>query len=77
MLSNARAGAPQNQITFEMLTGTGQFDAIETQIRCPPLLHDQLKQWPLKLGIKFLLKGSLQVATSKYCRDLMKRMLIS
>ena len=29
---NARAGAPQNQITFEMLTGTRQFDAIEAQI---------------------------------------------
>ena len=29
---NARAGAPQNQINFEMLTGTGQFDAIEAQI---------------------------------------------
>ena len=40
---NVRAGAPQNQITFEMLTDTGQFDAIEAQIRCPPLLHDQLK----------------------------------
>ena len=26
---NARAGAPQNQITFEMLTGTGQSDTIE------------------------------------------------
>ena len=36
---NARAGAPQNQITFEMLTGTGQFDALEAQIQCPPLLH--------------------------------------
>lgn len=40
---NARAGAPQNQITFEMLTGTGKFDAIEAQIRCPSLLHEQLK----------------------------------
>ena len=40
---NARAGTPQNQITFEMLTGTGQFDAIEAQIQCPPLLHEQLK----------------------------------
>ena len=40
---NARAGAPQSQITFEMLTGTGQFDAIEAQIQCPPLLHEQLK----------------------------------
>ncbi|OWJ99956.1 hypothetical protein Celaphus_00015984 [Cervus elaphus hippelaphus] len=33
---NARAGAPQNQIPFGMLTGTGQFDTIEAQIRCPP-----------------------------------------
>ena len=74
---NVRAGAPQNQITFEMLTGTGQFVTIEVQIRCPPLLHDHLKTVALEAGIEFLLKGSLQVATSKYCRDLMKRMLIS
>ena len=40
---NTRAGAPQNQITFEMLTGTGQFDSVEAQIQCPPLLHGQLK----------------------------------
>ena len=40
---NARAGAPQNQITFEMLTGTGQFDAIEAETQCSPLLHEQLK----------------------------------
>ena len=40
---NARAGSPQNQIIFEMLTGTRQFDAIEVQIQCPPLLHEQLK----------------------------------
>ena len=33
--SNARAGAPQNQITFEMLTGTGQFDAVEAQNTMP------------------------------------------
>ena len=32
----------QNQITFQMLTDTRQFDAIIAQIR-PPLLHDQLK----------------------------------
>ena len=33
----------RNQITFQMLIGTRQFDAIKAQIRCPPLLHDQLK----------------------------------
>ena len=42
--SNARAGTPQNQITFEMLTGTGQFDEVKAQIQCPPLLHEQLKE---------------------------------
>ena len=46
--SNARAGAPQNQITFEMLTGTGQFDAVEAQTQCPPLLHEQLKEVALE-----------------------------
>ena len=39
---NAQAGTPQNQITFEMLTGTRQFDTIEAQIQGPPLLHKQL-----------------------------------
>ena len=38
---NARAGTPQSQITFEMLTGTGHFDVIEAQRQCPPLLHEQ------------------------------------
>ena len=42
-IKNARTGASQNQITFEMLAGTGQFDAIEAQIQCPPLLREQLK----------------------------------
>ena len=45
---NARADTPQNQITFEMLTDTRQFDAIEAQIQCPPLLHEQLKTVALK-----------------------------
>ena len=40
---NARADIPQNQITFEMLTDTGQSDAIKAQIQCPPLMHEQLK----------------------------------
>ena len=41
---NAQTGAPQNQITFEMLTDTGQFDAIKAQIQCPR----QLKTVALK-----------------------------
>ena len=40
---NAQADIPQNQITFEMLTDTGQSDAIKAQIQCPPLMHEQLK----------------------------------
>ena len=70
---NARAGTPQNQITFEMLTGTGQSDAIEAQIQCPPFLHEQLKT--VALEIKLLFKESLQVATLQYYKDLMKIML--
>ena len=46
--SNARAGTPQNQITFKMLTGTGQFDLVKAQIQCPPLLHEQLKEVALE-----------------------------
>ena len=45
---NARAGTPQNQITFKMLTGTGQFDLVKAQIQCPPLLHEQLKEVALE-----------------------------
>ena len=40
---NAQVGTPPNQIIFEMLTGTRQFDTIEAQTQCPPLLHEQLK----------------------------------
>ena len=32
---NAQAGAPPNQITFEMLTGTGQFDCYRSSNRVP------------------------------------------
>ena len=45
---NARAGALQNRITFEMLTDTGQFDATKAQLQCPPLLHGQLKTMALE-----------------------------
>ena len=27
-----------------MLTGTGQFNLVEAQTQCPPLLHEQLKE---------------------------------
>ena len=40
---NAWAGTHLNQITFEMLTDTRQFDSIEAQIQCPSLLHEQWK----------------------------------
>ena len=40
---NTRAGTPQNQIIFEMLTGTRQFDTIEAQTQCPLLLHERFK----------------------------------
>ena len=46
---NAWDGASQNQIIFEMLTDTRQFDAIEAQIQCPPLLHEQLKTVALEV----------------------------
>ena len=46
--SNAQAGTPQNQITFEMLTSMGQFDLVEAQIQCPPLWHEQLKEVALE-----------------------------
>ena len=61
---------------FEMLSGTGQFDTTEAQIQCPPLLHEQLKTVALEAWDQVTPQGSLQVATLKYCKDLMKRMLI-
>ena len=36
--SNARAGTPQNQITFEMLTGTGQ-SLVENYLDCNNCSH--------------------------------------
>ena len=73
---NTRAGTPQNQITYEMLTGSGQFDTIEAQIHALLCCMSNKKQWPLKLGIELLFKESLQVVTLKYYKDLMKVMLI-
>ena len=62
---NAQAGAPQNQITFEMLTGTGQFDATETQIQCPPLLHEQLKTVALEAWGRITPQGELTGSYTK------------
>ena len=55
--STAQSGAPQNQITFEMLTGMGQFDSVEAQIRCPPLLHKQLKEFALEAWDRIISQG--------------------
>ena len=46
--SNAQAGTPRNQITLKMLTGMRQFDLVEAQILCPPLLREQSKEVALK-----------------------------
>ena len=46
--SNAQAGTPPNQITLKMLTGMRQFDLVEAQILCPPLLREQSKEVALK-----------------------------
>ena len=54
---HARAGTSQNQITFEMLTGMGQFDSVEAQIRCPPLLHKQLKEFALEAWDRIISQG--------------------
>ena len=70
---NAQADAPQNQITFEMLTDTRQFDAIEAQIQCPPLLHEQLKTVALEAWDRITPPGEPKL---KYYKDLMKHMLI-
>ena len=40
-----------------MLTGTGQFDTIEAEIRCPPLLHDQLKTVALEAWDQITAQG--------------------
>ena len=74
---NARAGAPRNQITFEMLTGTEQFDAIEAQIRCPPLLHDQLKTVALEAWDQITPQGEPTGSYIKILQGPMKCMLIS
>ena len=40
-----------------MLTCTGQFDSVEAQIQCPPLLHEQLKEVALKAWDQITFQG--------------------
>ena len=64
---NTRAGTPQNQITYEMLTGSRQFDTIEAQIQCPRLLHEQLKTVALEAWDQITPQGE---PTSSYTKIL-------
>ena len=64
---NAQAGNPQNQITYEMLTGSRQFDTIEAQIQCPRLLHEQLKTVALEAWDQITPQGE---PTSSYTKIL-------
>ena len=63
--SNTWAGAPQNQITFEMLTDMGQFDSVEAQIQCPPLLHEQLKEVALEAWARISLQAEPKSSYTK------------
>ena len=63
--SSARAGTPPNQITFEMLTGTGQFDEVKAQIQCPPLLHEQLKEVALEAWDRITPQGESKGSYTK------------
>ena len=65
----ARAGDPQNQITFEMLTDTGQFDAIEVQIQCLPLLHEQLKTVSLEAWAQITPQGEPKDSYTKTLQE--------
>ena len=65
---NARAGTPQNQITFETLTNARQFDIIETQIQCPPLLNEQLKTVALEAWDRITPQGEPSGSYTKILR---------
>ena len=79
--SNARAGTPQNQITFEMLTGMRQFDSVEAQIQCPPLLHEHLKEVALEAWDRITPQGEPKGSYTKIlqgpneaCADFLARL---
>ena len=57
--SDARASTPQNQITFEMLTSTGQCDAIEAQIQSHTCWRRKRQPTPVLLPGKSYRQRSL------------------
>ena len=52
-----------------------QFDLMEAQIQCPPLLHEQLKKAALEAWIELHLEKNLKIAAQTYYKGLMKPML--
>ena len=79
--SNARTGTPQNQINFEMLTGTGQFYSVQVQIQCRPLLHEQLKEFTLDTWDQITPQGEpkgsytkILQGPNKACADFLARL---
>ena len=74
---HAQVGTPQNQITFEILTGTVQIEAIEAQIQHLPLLHEQLKKIALEAWDQITPQEKPKGSYTRYYKDLMKPRLIS
>ena len=74
---HAQVGTPQNQITFEILTGTVQIEAIEAQIQHLPSLHEQLKKIALEAWDQITPQEKPKGSYTRYYKDLMKPRLIS
>ena len=74
---HAQVGTPQNQITFEILTGTVQIEAIEAQIQHLPLLHEQLKKIALEAWDQITPQEKPKGSYTRYYKDLMKPRLCS
>ena len=69
--SNARAGTAQKQITFEILTHTGQCDAIEAQIQSPPWWKTNCNNCShLVLAVCFSICNYIMNFVSKWLRHL-------
>ena len=59
-----------------MLTGSRQFDTIETQIQCPPLLHQQFKTVALKAWDRITPQGEPTGSYTKILQGPVKILLI-